>query len=423
MLNLTCLDGIGGLHLSLKYAVEKLVEHGQAMDIKVIKAFEINENCNNVYKRHFKDTPICTKNIESLNIDDIPKANIWLLSPPCQPFTRGGAKRDSDDNRCKPFLKVIDLMYKIDVSKMPSIWFIENVINFEQSRTHKFMIDMFNDLDYTYIQFLLSPTLLNIPNTRVRYYCMAFRCSNLVLSCKYSILSRYEDFIASNILRNNCKGTKKLEYKLIINDPQNKYTYDELLCHLPYSSKFCFKLLHSHSKKIGDIIYTVKSPLFFEMANKVIDRNNSFRFDLVNELSIVSTTITKSYAESAGRSGPLFMKGSNVNNTKYNNGYLSCDELSSVYKQIFDTSELCPSRFQCINEVDLSKCNIRFLQPSEILSLMGFPSDWLSKIYKCDSLELLKQQYSLIGNSISIHVVSILMYYMIDLACTNKVLF
>ena len=59
------------------------VEHGQAIDIKVIKAFELNENCNNIYKIHFKDTQVCTKNIESLDIDDIPKANIWLLSPPC----------------------------------------------------------------------------------------------------------------------------------------------------------------------------------------------------------------------------------------------------------------------------------------------------------------------------------------------------
>lgn len=37
-------------------------------------------------------------------------ADIWMLSPPCQPYTRRGARRDAEDPRASSFLHLISLI-------------------------------------------------------------------------------------------------------------------------------------------------------------------------------------------------------------------------------------------------------------------------------------------------------------------------
>ena len=64
-------------------------------------------------------------------IEDIEKygANCWLMSPPCQPYTRGGKSLDDKDQRATGLLHLIDVLSKI--SDPPNYIFLENVLNFE----------------------------------------------------------------------------------------------------------------------------------------------------------------------------------------------------------------------------------------------------------------------------------------------------
>lgn len=55
-----------------------------------------------------------TESIENLSLSKLDGASdIWMMSPPCQPFTRAGAKRDHTDNRTKPFLHLLDTLRRM----------------------------------------------------------------------------------------------------------------------------------------------------------------------------------------------------------------------------------------------------------------------------------------------------------------------
>jgi tRNA (cytosine38-C5)-methyltransferase len=75
-------SGIGGMRYSLM---------ASGIVSEVVEAFEINDSANDVYQHNFKHRPY-QGNIQSLTAADLDKynADAWLLSPPCQPYTRQG---------------------------------------------------------------------------------------------------------------------------------------------------------------------------------------------------------------------------------------------------------------------------------------------------------------------------------------------
>jgi site-specific DNA-cytosine methylase len=75
-------SGIGGMRYALKMA---------GVHADVVEAFEINEIANDVYEHNFGHRPN-QGNIQRLTVQqlDAYKAHSWLLSPPCQPYTRQG---------------------------------------------------------------------------------------------------------------------------------------------------------------------------------------------------------------------------------------------------------------------------------------------------------------------------------------------
>jgi len=77
-------SGIGGLRYSLKEAGVQAV---------VVEAFEINDIANDVYQHNFGHRP-SQGNIQRLTVRQLDsyKADTWILSPPCQPYTRQGCR-------------------------------------------------------------------------------------------------------------------------------------------------------------------------------------------------------------------------------------------------------------------------------------------------------------------------------------------
>ncbi|PFH35032.1 hypothetical protein BESB_059190 [Besnoitia besnoiti] len=101
------------------------------------------------------------------------EAHVWLLSPPCQPYTRGGKREDSRDPRAKSILHLLACLESL--ADPPKMLFVENVRGFEASETHARLREALRNQGYRVEEFLLSPTQLGFPNTRVRYYCLAWR--------------------------------------------------------------------------------------------------------------------------------------------------------------------------------------------------------------------------------------------------------
>ncbi|KAJ3069914.1 C-5 cytosine-specific DNA methylase [Podochytrium sp. JEL0797] len=171
--------GIGGLHYGLQYSQQNLGKPDGAQDpthlcIEVPAAFDINHVTNEVYEHNFGVKPLQTA-IEKLTAPQLDKynANTWLLSPPCQPFTRGGKKLDNQDPRSKGLLHLINVLPKL--KSPPEYLLLENVLNFEVSRSRDILVSTLTRMGYDFEEFLLSPLQFGIPNDRKRYYLTARR--------------------------------------------------------------------------------------------------------------------------------------------------------------------------------------------------------------------------------------------------------
>uniref|UniRef100_A0A2P2JXB7 tRNA cytosine-5--methyltransferase isoform X1 n=2 Tax=Rhizophora mucronata TaxID=61149 RepID=A0A2P2JXB7_RHIMU len=158
-------SGIGGMRHSLLKAGVKA---------KVVEAFDINDNANDVYEHNFGHRPH-QGNIESLTAADLDKhgAHAWLLSPPCQPYTRQGLQRHSGDARASSFLKILELVP--NTKQPPNMLFVENVVGFETSDTRMKMMEILASSDFVAQEFILSPLQFGVPYSRPRYFCLAKR--------------------------------------------------------------------------------------------------------------------------------------------------------------------------------------------------------------------------------------------------------
>ncbi|KAL5559298.1 hypothetical protein UlMin_035509 [Ulmus minor] len=158
-------SGIGGMRYSLMKA---------GVDAKIVEAFDINDKANDVYEHNFGHRPY-QGNIQSLSAADLDSygAHAWLLSPPCQPYTRQGLQKQSDDPRAFSFLKILELIQHS--SRPPIMLFVENVVGFETSDTHSRMIEILAEADFVTQEFILTPLQFGVPYSRPRYFCLAKR--------------------------------------------------------------------------------------------------------------------------------------------------------------------------------------------------------------------------------------------------------
>ena len=101
------ISGIGGLHTALCAAVAQLNEaQGQGacqapratdsrsaqtakdlFTVASIRPFDVNAVANKVYQHNFGVAP-SSRGIDALRPHQVRNSNLWLMSPPCQPYTR-----------------------------------------------------------------------------------------------------------------------------------------------------------------------------------------------------------------------------------------------------------------------------------------------------------------------------------------------
>lgn len=100
-------SGVGGLH----YALD-LARPGST----VVAAFDQNQACNATYLHNHGIAPV-DKNIETLTaraLEAYGEVDLWLLSPPCQPYSRNGKQQGSKDPRSAGFLALLDRIREED---------------------------------------------------------------------------------------------------------------------------------------------------------------------------------------------------------------------------------------------------------------------------------------------------------------------
>ncbi len=95
------------------------------------KAKYSNEEQFNIRPRQ---TPIERLTLEELQCHS---ADIWCMSPPCQPHTRQHSNQhmESEDARSKSFLHLCKLLCDMEEKTLPKLILLENVIGFEKEQT------------------------------------------------------------------------------------------------------------------------------------------------------------------------------------------------------------------------------------------------------------------------------------------------
>eukprot|EP00268_Persea_americana_P012812 TRINITY_DN15499_c0_g1_i2.p1 TRINITY_DN15499_c0_g1~~TRINITY_DN15499_c0_g1_i2.p1 ORF type:complete len:201 (-),score=35.97 TRINITY_DN15499_c0_g1_i2:3454-4056(-) len=82
-------------------------------------------------------------------------------------------QKDSDDARASSFLKILELIPL--AFQPPLMLFVENVVGFETSNTHKQMMEIFAKSGFVTQEYILTPLQFGVPYSRPRYFCLAKR--------------------------------------------------------------------------------------------------------------------------------------------------------------------------------------------------------------------------------------------------------
>jgi tRNA (cytosine38-C5)-methyltransferase len=173
-------SGIGGMRYALENALKdhQGSNSSRSFSLAFCQAFDISLHANNTYKHNFSNdkSSARTKLVEQLKPKDLDgKADLWTMSPPCQPFTttRGAKSLDIDDKRCNGLKAIIELLTK--VQEKPKFIFLENVKHFADSRMIQEFYKCLDSNGYSYKQYLVSPIQIGVPNHRQRYYILCDR--------------------------------------------------------------------------------------------------------------------------------------------------------------------------------------------------------------------------------------------------------
>ncbi|KAK7864059.1 hypothetical protein R5R35_002714 [Gryllus longicercus] len=355
-------SGIGGMH----YAVEE-----SGLSASFVAAVDINEVANSVYKHNFPSSMLLQRNISSLTPKEVNalKPDVIMMSPPCQPFTRVGLKKDIEDGRTDSFLHVLAVL-----PELHSVQYVllENVKGFEISEARNKLISALEMSGFIHQEFLLSPHNFFIPNVRLRYYLIAKRSprkfcfpisSEVMTSFPFSLYSPERE----KIVGSSCEVLiAELQKKL--HDIFNLHTED----------------LHCETFSIKKILESDLDENQFLVSSKTLAKYAQI-LDIVTPESKKSCCFTKAYGH--------YVEGT---------GSVLCPFSKELIHQTF---EKCKDLDEKSDEYTnlLRNLHMRYFTPGEIARLMCFPPN-----FSFPQSITLKQKYRLLGNSINVHVVALL---------------
>jgi site-specific DNA-cytosine methylase len=146
-------------------------------DVQVTGALDQDAVALSCYRRNFPDHPVRQVDLERISAWELTArgAELWWLSPPCQPYCERGARRDLDDYRAKSLIHLMEILARLPEGKLPRHLALENVVGFAGSLAHGRIIELLSGRGYHLQERLLCPTELGVPSRRPRYYLTASR--------------------------------------------------------------------------------------------------------------------------------------------------------------------------------------------------------------------------------------------------------
>ncbi|KAJ2552052.1 hypothetical protein EV175_003460 [Coemansia sp. RSA 1933] len=349
-----CLEffsGIGGLH----YGLQASGVHG-----KVAMSFDMNENANSVYEHNFGVRPN-NKAIDYLVAADIDrhKATCWLLSPPCQPYTRGGKYLDDQDPRARGLIHLLQLLPKL--KHKPTHVLLENVMNFENSRSRSLLVETLGNMGFMIHECLLSPVQFGIPNNRLRYF--------LVASRQHGSMDGPSELM-------NIKRTKEYLERGADAVVHTSWPFGPAVAAL--SNQTASKIQDQLEAYI-DHVFDSEASLYVPEAY-ILKRQN-LEFDIVRPSSTQTSTFTKAYGSMHLIGSGSLLQTKQMETTE--NGYGAPEKLLGL--------------------------GLRYFAPKEVAMLHHFPlTPHKDKPYALEfpAETTQRQRLKLLGNSLNVHVVA-----------------
>jgi len=152
--------GIGGFHIALS-----------SFGAKCIFASELDKFAIDTYIENFNIEPF--GDITTIKEQEIPQHEILCAGFPCQAFSISGKQKGFDDIRGSLFFDIA----RITAFHKPKVVFLENVknlINHDEGRTLKVIVETLEKLDYTVFSKVLNSSNFGLPQNRERIYIVAF---------------------------------------------------------------------------------------------------------------------------------------------------------------------------------------------------------------------------------------------------------
>ncbi|NXX19994.1 TRDMT methyltransferase, partial [Podargus strigoides] len=348
---------------------------------EVVAAVDVNTIANEVYKHNFPSTPLWAKTIEGITLKefDTLSFDMILMSPPCQPFTRIGLQGDVSDPRTKSFLYILDILPRLQ--KLPKYLLLENVKGFESSSARNELLRTLETCGFKYQEFLLSPTCLGIPNSRLRYFLIAklhqepfpFQAPgqvSLLVLLEFALFHEDKKNLDPSI-GPDCSSKNSLPkgaflFKLeTLEEMERKHGQDN-----DSSIQMLKDFLEEENEEMSQYFLPPKSLLRY-----------AFLLDIVKPTCRRSTCFTKGYGHYVEGTGSVLQTAVDV-------------QLESVFKHIEELTEE-------EKLMKLSALKLRYFTPREIANLHGFPLE-----FGFPDKVTTKQCYRLLGNSLNVHVVA-----------------
>lgn len=141
--------------------------------LHLVAAYDQSAEANATYELNFGISPR-SKNLDSILASQLDAAELWWMSPPCQPYSVRGSGKDLDDPRARSLLNLVGLMR----IHQPQFVIVENVLGFADSQAEELLLQTLAQIGLKSHIFDLCPTMFGIPMRRPRRFVAAKRNGN-----------------------------------------------------------------------------------------------------------------------------------------------------------------------------------------------------------------------------------------------------
>ena len=145
--------------------------------LRCVFANDITKSSKSIYDLNIGSTAgrkLLLKDLNTINVSDIPKHNILCAGIPCQPFSIAGHQKGWEDTRSNVFWKLLEILK----THKPEIIILENVKNLtshDKGNTYKVIETNLSSLGYKIKAKVLDTCkITNIPHHRERIYIVGF---------------------------------------------------------------------------------------------------------------------------------------------------------------------------------------------------------------------------------------------------------